>query len=217
MIGKFIMNKPLYLAIEGIDGSGKSTQIDLLSKYLAGKNIHHRILHFTRKSDDALGRLIKYIYYKDTNITLFLRRYEILQQVLFAVNARRNLRINTKSVENTHLLLGDRSVLTAYVFHYDLFHKLPILWRIEPSILPDKVIFLDLDPKYATARLKSRPVASNDESEIVLEKLYMRYKQLINGQIGGDFKNIEWNTIDAGRPVKDVHSDLIKWVHKYID
>lgn len=211
------MNKPLYLAIEGIDGSGKSTQIDLLSKYLAEKNIRHRILHFTRKSDDVLGKLIKYIYYKDTNITLFLRKHEILQQILFAINARHNLRLNTETVEDAHLLLGDRSVLTAYVFHYDLFRRLPILWNIEPSILPDKVIFLDLEPKHAVARLKSRTVASNDESQIVLEMLYERYKQLMNGQIGGNFKNIEWDIIDADRPVKDVHSDLIEWVHKYIN
>lgn len=47
-----------FIVIEGLDGSGKSTQIDLVEKYLQAKNIKSKFLHFPRPEAPFFGEMI---------------------------------------------------------------------------------------------------------------------------------------------------------------
>jgi dTMP kinase len=47
-----------FIVIEGLDGSGKSTQIKYLVQYLEGKNLSFRYLHFPRTESPVYGELI---------------------------------------------------------------------------------------------------------------------------------------------------------------
>ncbi len=47
-----------FMVIEGLDGSGKSTQIERLLAYLAEEGIRHKYLHFPRTEDGYYGELI---------------------------------------------------------------------------------------------------------------------------------------------------------------
>jgi dTMP kinase len=53
---KLAMNK--MVAIEGLDGSGKSTQIELLTKHLGSKNVEFKLLHFPRTDCPIYGEMI---------------------------------------------------------------------------------------------------------------------------------------------------------------
>src|SRR5438045_2336719 len=53
------MKKGFLIVIEGIDGSGKTTQANLLSGYLKSKNIPHEVINFPRYEDNLYGKLIR--------------------------------------------------------------------------------------------------------------------------------------------------------------
>lgn len=53
------MSKGLLIVIDGIDGSGKTTQTQLLTKYLTDKNIPHQVISFPRYEDNLYGHLIR--------------------------------------------------------------------------------------------------------------------------------------------------------------
>lgn len=47
-----------FIVIEGLDGSGKSTQIRLVEKFLRNKNIKSKFIHFPRPDAPVYGELI---------------------------------------------------------------------------------------------------------------------------------------------------------------
>lgn len=47
-----------FIVIEGLDGAGKSTQIELLKQYLAGKKIESEYVHFPTTDSPIFGNMI---------------------------------------------------------------------------------------------------------------------------------------------------------------
>lgn len=52
------MDKGQLIVIDGIDGSGKTTQVDLLVKVLADKDIQYEVISFPRYEDNLYGKLV---------------------------------------------------------------------------------------------------------------------------------------------------------------
>ena len=53
------MNKGKLVVIDGIDGSGKTTQIELLKQYLASQGPTLQVISFPRYEDNIYGQLVK--------------------------------------------------------------------------------------------------------------------------------------------------------------
>lgn len=53
------MTKGSLIVIDGIDGSGKTIQVNLLSEYLKDKNIPYQVINFPRYEDNLYGQLVR--------------------------------------------------------------------------------------------------------------------------------------------------------------
>lgn len=53
------MKKGLLVVIEGIDGSGKTTQVEFLKEYLASQGLTLQIVSFPRYEDNIYGKLVR--------------------------------------------------------------------------------------------------------------------------------------------------------------
>ena len=163
MTGKLIV-------FEGIDASGKSTQVKLFPADFK--------LSFPRYNT-WVGRLIRFIYFHN----LFNRLSPYVTAFLFALD-----RWLAKPIINHWLKQGKTVVLDRYTFsslaHQGAKQKNLIDWiyRLEFKIfhlpLPDKVIYLKIDPQMSRRLMKSRRKDKAEADFIYQQKTALLYEQL---------------------------------------
>ena len=135
----------MYIAIEGIDTAGKSTQIELL------KNEFNDFLFIKEPGFTPLGEKLRNIIFNDvickkSELFLFLAdRAETVEKVI-KPNINKNI-------------ITDRSVISgiAYAMEFFEFNMLVNLNKFATnSIFPQKVIMLKLDKETLISRLSNK-------------------------------------------------------------
>ena len=135
----------MYIAIEGIDTAGKSTQIELL------KNEFNDFLFIKEPGFTPLGEKLRNIIFNDvickkSELFLFLAdRAETVEKVI-KPNINKNI-------------ITDRSVISgiAYAMEFFEFNMLVNLNKFATnSIFPQKVIILKLDKETLISRLSNK-------------------------------------------------------------
>ena len=142
-----------YLAFEGIDGSGKTTLIDELSKKLTESNVDFNIVR--EPGGSKLGEgirelLLSHDYDVDPTSEALLMsasRAQLIQEIV------------KPAINNGHVVITDRSAYSSVAYQgvgrdlgYQKIYELNDL-AID-SFWPEKVILLDIDPKISLSRQK---------------------------------------------------------------
>jgi dTMP kinase len=148
------LEKPLFIAFEGIDGSGKTTQIKLLSEHLKQEGI--KVYTTFEPTDSPIGSII-------TNI--FRQRIESDHKTiagLFVADRLDHLLNKTngilKKLQEGFTVITDRYYLSSYA--YQGAH-VPVDWVIQANALsaellrPDLNIFIDITPETGMQRLNN--------------------------------------------------------------
>lgn len=168
------MEKGKFIVFEGIDGSGKSTQIKLLSKYLTAKGIPCYVT--CEPTDSPFGSLIHQcmtgrvetddktiagLFVADRLDHLYNKKNGILQKINEGVT-----------------VLSDRYYFSSYAYH-GAFMSMD--WVIEANRLsaealkPDINIFIDVEPEVSVERLKSRGTMERYEKLESMKKIRQKY------------------------------------------
>jgi len=148
------MRNNLFIAFEGIDGSGKSTQVRLLSDKL--KEAGHKIYVTCEPTDSPIGSVIR---------NIFNHRIEADHRViagLFVADRLDHLLNKTngiiKKLEEGYTVITDRYYFSS--FAYQGVH-MPLNWVIQANALsiellkPDINIYIDISPDVSVQRLKA--------------------------------------------------------------
>lgn len=145
------MNKPNYIAFEGLDCSGKSTITQMVDDYLFSLGLYTTLVAEPTKlgvGGDIRALLEKY---SDTASS------EVLN-LLFAANRRYLIDTIIKpAMDKDNVVISDRCFLSGMVYQASSTWMYPgILSLSADSTLPQVIFILDVDPTTAIERLTGR-------------------------------------------------------------
>lgn len=169
MTGKFIV-------IEGIDGAGKSTQVELLKSHPALQGAH-----FTAEpTHEGIGAIVRTQIRKDTPeytpetmaALLVADRLEHLSAPETGLLAR---------LQSGQHVVCDRYVLSSLAYQ-SLTAPMELVWALnQPCLglrLPDLTLYLDLTPEQSMARIEARGLAQDSfESLQNLTRIRAHYQE----------------------------------------
>jgi dTMP kinase len=198
------------ISFEGIDGCGKSTQIDLLKKYFETKGIEYSV--FREPGGTEISERIRSLLLHETE-----EMHPVTELLLFS--AARSQLIQEKVLpllKNNKIVILDRfyDSTTAYQGYgrqsADL-NSIRVLNEIATHhIKPNITFYLKIDPKEAEKRtvgnLKDR--MENAGSEF--------FSKVSNGYNELAAKEERIHSIDATLSPQEMHSQIVKIIERYL-
>ena len=184
----------MYIVFEGIDGSGKSTQIEMLRQWLADNGF--RVETLVEPTDSEVGKLIRNILQRHDAAS------EDVQKILALLFAADRMFIMDKLEDKSKIIISDRSFISSLAYQ-EPADWVGVLNRYAKK--PDLVILLDLDVKKSVARTSGKDTFENEE---FLTRVKENYLNLV-----GDY---EHQIIDANNGINKVSSDIKKAVAPYL-
>jgi dTMP kinase len=149
------MKKNLFIAFEGIDGCGKSTQVKILSEKL--KSSGHKVYATFEPTDGPIGSIIRNIFnhriQADHRTIAGLFVADRLDHLLNKTNGI------LQKIEEGFIVITDRYYFSSYAYHGV---HMPLDWVIEANRLsaellrPDLNIYIDISPEIGMKRLTNQ-------------------------------------------------------------
>ncbi|WP_458406444.1 dTMP kinase [Methanobrevibacter sp.] len=184
----------MYIVFEGIDGAGKSTQIQMLNEWLEANGF--RVETLVEPTDSKVGKLIREILQRPDATT------EDVQKVLALLFAADRMLIMDKLNEESKIILSDRSFISSLAYQ-DNPEWVKVLNKYAKQ--PDLLLLLDLDVKTSVSRTSGEDTFENEET---LTRVKQNYLDLA--------KDYTHEIIDANNGVNKVSSDIKKAVAPYL-
>jgi len=189
----------MYIVLEGIDGAGKSTQINFLKEWLENNGL--KVETVVEPTDSDVGKLIrKLLTRSDATSSNMQKTFGLL----FAADRIILMDKLNKSEDDKTVIISDRS------FYSSLVYQKPFDWIMELNKyakVPDLVLLLDLDEKISVERCNKEDEFENEE---FLKEVRENYLNLANN-------NPNFKIIDASNGPNKVSSDIKKAVAPLFD
>ncbi len=200
MKGKFIV-------IEGIDGCGKSTQIDELSKWLPNSGLIKRdskLITTREPGGSQLGKKLRgLILDKNSNN----KPSSLTELLLYSADRAEHVsKIISPALNNNDWVICDRFSDSTLAYQgYGRNINLEIIKNIESIVCqgeyPDLTFFLDISPEESLLRRKNKtPDRIESEGIRFLEKVNEGFKQIA--------KEKNWEVISASQNIKTISNQI---------
>ena len=206
--------KGLFITIEGIDGAGKSTQINLLSEYL--KNTNKNFIITREPGGTDISEKIRKIILDNNNNNM----NNITETILYAASRAQHIQEKIKpALTNGKIVICDRFVDSSIAYQvYARNISLELVENINKyateNIEPDITIYLDLLPAEAIKRKKSMQKnldrIENENLEFYT-KVYNGYQNLLT-KYPQRIKKIK-----ASKSIDEIHKEIINYINTFLE
>jgi dTMP kinase len=188
------------IAIEGIDGSGKTTIARFLEEEL--KKIGYNVVRFKEPTDSEYGRKIKQILKErivspKEELELFLKDRE--------VDVRDNI---LPALKEGKIVIMDRYYYSTIAYQGALGLDVEEIKKLNEKFpKPDLVIILDVSPETALKRIKAKRKPDRFEDLNYLRRVRDIFLSLRDNVV----------VINAERELEDVKREVLKIVLKHLE
>ncbi len=204
--------KGLFIALEGIDGSGKSTQAKMLVQNLTG--LGHKAYHTFEPTSGPIGKMIRDIFAgkmpADHRTIAGLFVADRLHHLLNEENGI------VRKLQEGFTVVSDRYYFSSYAYHGT---HMDMNWVIQANAMsatilrPDVNIFIDVKPETSIQRLTAtrqliEMYETLDNLKNVREKYFEAFDLLKNEE------NIVM--IDGDQSIERLHEDIMSEVQKLL-
>jgi dTMP kinase len=146
------MNKNLFIALEGIDGSGKSTQMKLLTKKL--EEAGHKVYTTFEPSNGAIGTMIRTILKGDTHTDdRIIAGLFVADRLDHLLNKENGI---LKKMDEGYTVICDRYCFSSYAYqgtHMSMDWVIAANAMSASILKPDVNVFIDIDPEVSMQRI----------------------------------------------------------------
>jgi len=192
--------KGAFIVVEGLDGSGKTTQPNLLAAKLQKS---HNAIYTDEPSKGKIGKFIRNrILYGET------RPPTAVEALLFAADRIEHIQNEVSpALEEGKLVVSDRYLFSSLAYQGSAGLNLQWIENVNANALkPDLALFIDVDPETVLARLKrKKSVMENLETQRKVREVYLKYVQ--NGEL---------SEINGNKPVKAVAENVLATVTAFL-
>ena len=168
----------MFISFEGIEGSGKSTQIDLLESSL--KDLGHNVKKLREPGTTLLGERIREIFLETTNETIDPITEAFL---LYASRNHLDSHILRKNLDNGSVVIADRYADATIA--YQCYGKglsidfIDYIHEESKLLIPDLTFYMDISAKKSKERISLREMdRMESESLEFFEKVRQGYLEI---------------------------------------
>ena len=179
----------MYICLEGIDGSGKSTQIELLVKWLDDCGIE--ALMVFEPTESPAGKLIREML---QNPNAIKNNFQNTLALLFAADRIILMDKIEKAEKEGKVVMSDRCFYSSMVYQND-GDWIKTINKFAKR--PDLVLLLDIDPETAISRCEGK---DSFEDIDFLIKIRERYLKIADKQ--------DFMVVNAKNGLNKVHDDI---------
>jgi dTMP kinase len=204
----------LKIAIDGIDGAGKTTQLNILMKVLKSKGYKVGIWKLPAYGITTTSRMLKKLFRSKFYVYNILPAFPCLHLMLILLDASE---LNRKFKKYDYeIVLSDRSILANYAYlapYYKRRDKLinKINAFLGPYIGSDDFVFLlDVKPETAISRLLRKEETLETTKELErLRRVREAYFEIIDKKYTKMFGIKEIRIVDGEKPIIEVSRYLL--------
>jgi dTMP kinase len=206
------MNKKMFIVLEGVDGSGTSTQAQLLKDYFLNKG--DKVVISPEPSSGPIGNLIRHTLNQRVFFTHNREKLDEQLAYLFAADRHDHL---YNEIDGVFKLINDgfQVISTRYYFSSlayncqtpEQFEFVSKLNHKFPN--PDLVIYLDLPVEASLARLAERSLTEIYETKTKLTQVRENYQRIFQNY------NDPLLIVDGTATKEYIHQQIIDLVQDY--
>ena len=203
------MTPPLFIVLEGIDGSGTTTQLGLLERHLQGRG--RQVLATREPSTGPIGRLLREILLGGHKSPAGAPVDGLAMALLFAADRRDHLsREIDPALASGSDVVSDRYLLSSLAYQAQEAERDWVAGLARELRVPDLTLLLDLPVEVAAARRRAagRPDERYD-ADSVQARVATRYRELC----AGDPRAV---TLNAAQSVAEVATAIAAAVDRLL-
>jgi len=187
-----MVKKGIFIVIEGLDGSGKTTQADILSKKLSE---NHKVLCTAEPSQGKIGSFIRNgCLYEEKRLP------KEAEALLFAADRIEHMQNEiAPALAEDKIVICDRYIYSSLAYQGSAGLSLDWIKTINARALqPDFSVFIDVPPEQVLERLqRKKSVMETLETQQKVREVYLRFVE--KGEL---------IQVDGDKPPDEVTDDL---------